>query len=929
MDNLDRQSLDSPISPGSPSGVEPTPSSSLIGNSTSENESGEGGSVGPGGSGSSTEECYRAHFKLGFLQPFIRSPQERGWLAPNNKPQAVEFLPRGQSFQDGRDQYSQRCAAKERLDGKVRSFRCLSDCSHPHQGQEVPKVSMEEQVLPVQKPSLWPCNCATNLYQVDETHNNRDAQYGCEIDCLFRRYLDFSPVTRGSKDTHENDGAKAGIIRLQTQRREVRMGTLSAYRVSRVPSEFPFHEDLSPGKQGEEDPGGVQSSPEEEMGDIEAVGTADRYNDSFHSGRYSGSSPLPGSSEVAQQVIDWQQLRSRGKVGQGLATRSTVVDRPTAVSQWQTSCNPSGRCCNYLGCIKDRMGSNIPRYVCRRSMEQGREKSSHQLAGAKGRFPSLEDLCLKGVKHPCAAPNRQHHSNLLHQPQRRHSFQEIVRLGHRDLDVVHTKEYYPLRRAYSWSGQCGSRSGIQETDGFSRVDVEQNNFQQNPQEVGSSRSGPVCGQTQPSAAEVLQLRTGSRSRGSGCPGSVMEGHSNLCISSIQPSWEMPEENQTGENPIGSANSPCLARPVLVSDNVGEHSGSSDITPTLPSNLGESGRRSTSSSEEQQSEISRLEGVRRSMQNEGISEEAFKIMCSSWRVSTEKSYSSAWRKWLGWCHERKLDPFPTSVKSVVDFLSFQFQQGRQYSTINSYRSALSATIPPIDGQPVGQHPLVCKLLQGMFNKRPPMPRYQTTWDVGLVIQCLKSLSPTEDQPLQVLSKKLVTLLALANASRASDIHALDLQFHKFSGEGVLFHIPSLTKTRRSGPPKTTFIAKFEEDPSICPVRTLQIYIEKTKDLRKAEESGRLPLLISFKKPHKAVSSATISRWMKQLLSEAGVPTEMFKAHSVRAASSSAAKNKGVSMADIMHAAGWNRSSTFEKFYYKPIDGSAFTKAVLQE
>ena len=162
----------------------------------------------------------------------------------------------------------------------------------------------------------------------------------------------------------------------------------------------------------------------------------------------------------------------------------------------------------------------------------------------------------------------------------------------------------------------------------------------------------------------------------------------------------------------------------------------------------------------------------------------------------------------------------------------------------------------------------------------------------MIQCLRSLSPTEDQSLQVLSKKLVTLLALANASRASDIHALDLQFHKFSGEGVLFHIPSLTKTRRSGPPKTTFIAKFEEDPSICPVRTLQIYIEKTKNLSKSEDSGRLPLLISFKKPHKAVSSATISRWIKQLLAEEGVPTDVFKAHSVRAASSSAAKQRSL-------------------------------------
>ena len=69
--------------------------------------------------------------------------------------------------------------------------------------------------------------------------------------------------------------------------------------------------------------------------------------------------------------------------------------------------------------------------------------------------------------------------------------------------------------------------------------------------------------------------------------------------------------------------------------------------------------------------------------------------------------------MGWCLERKLDPFPTSITTVVEFLTYQFQQGFQYSTINTYRSALSATITPIEGEQVGQHPLVCKLLQGMF------------------------------------------------------------------------------------------------------------------------------------------------------------------------------------------------------------------------
>ncbi|XP_019854593.1 PREDICTED: uncharacterized protein LOC109583611 [Amphimedon queenslandica] len=64
-------------------------------------------------------------------------------------------------------------------------------------------------------------------------------------------------------------------------------------------------------------------------------------------------------------------------------------------------------------------------------------------------------------------------------------------------------------------------------------------------------------------------------------------------------------------------------------------------------------------------------------------------------------------------------------------------------------------------------------------------------------------------------------------------------------------------------------------------------------------------------------STIGRWIKSLLTDAGVNTSIFGAHSTRAASSSAAKKVGVPLIDIMKAAGWSRSSTFERFYYKPI------------
>ena len=80
----------------------------------------------------------------------------------------------------------------------------------------------------------------------------------------------------------------------------------------------------------------------------------------------------------------------------------------------------------------------------------------------------------------------------------------------------------------------------------------------------------------------------------------------------------------------------------------------------------------------------------------------------------------------------------------------------------------------------------------------------------------------------------------------------------------------------------------------------------------------------------VTSATIARWLKQVLREAGVSDE-FSAHSTRATAVSIAFDKGVSVSDIMKTADWSSESVFKKFYYKPslssVNSNRFAHAVL--
>ena len=50
---------------------------------------------------------------------------------------------------------------------------------------------------------------------------------------------------------------------------------------------------------------------------------------------------------------------------------------------------------------------------------------------------------------------------------------------------------------------------------------------------------------------------------------------------------------------------------------------------------------------------------------------------------------------------------------MHFLTDQFDTGLQYRTVNTIRSAISMTHPEIEGTAVGSHPLVSRLLKGMF------------------------------------------------------------------------------------------------------------------------------------------------------------------------------------------------------------------------
>ena len=231
--------------------------------------------------------------------------------------------------------------------------------------------------------------------------------------------------------------------------------------------------------------------------------------------------------------------------------------------------------------------------------------------------------------------------------------------------------------------------------------------------------------------------------------------------------------------------------------------------------------------------------------------------------------------------------------------------------------------------MGQHPLVSRLLRGVYNIHPPQPRYSTTWDFDVVIKYLQSLGENDTLLLKTLTQKLALLMALVGANRVSELQALDLRYWTYRPEGVCFQLLTLSKKRKAGaPPKQFTFGAFPNDSRLCVMSCLRQYEAVTLEHRESDPRNPQLLFLSYIKPHKPVTSQCIANWLKEILGKAGIDTSVFKAHSVRGASSTAASVKGVLIEDILRTADWSTNSTFRRFYYCPVQTNNYAQTLLQ-
>ncbi|KAJ8310227.1 hypothetical protein KUTeg_012092, partial [Tegillarca granosa] len=296
----------------------------------------------------------------------------------------------------------------------------------------------------------------------------------------------------------------------------------------------------------------------------------------------------------------------------------------------------------------------------------------------------------------------------------------------------------------------------------------------------------------------------------------------------------------------------------------------------------------------------------------------------------------------WCDQQNVLPDSATVEQMADFFIYLHEKRNLKAvTISGYRSAIATLHKGWNGSSVSLNKDLTNLIKGIFNSNPNIRSLLPNWDLPSVLLALCDFpfEPIYTCELKILTWKTVFLLAVATASRVSELHALSvisdsLRFEK-RGVRLLPNLKFLAKSQRLGKVwNPLFIPKFdryatdERDLLLCPCRSLKEYVKRTKSIRGQIEN----LFLTYQKGFcKAAAKTTLSRWIVSLIRYVydklpDLNLGEVRAHDTSRLATSWALFNGASVQSILQAAHWLTETTFTSFYLKDVGvEDSFAKA----
>ena len=457
-------------------------------------------------------------------------------------------------------------------------------------------------------------------------------------------------------------------------------------------------------------------------------------------------------------------------------------------------------------------------------------------------------------------------------------------------------------------------------------------------QVAPTTSGLVCDQVQSQTAPFCVTGSGSDSLRGRRPELILGTSERICIPSSLPAPSGNFEDNGSGLSQDDSDCPRLAKHALVLG-PGGPIRSDPLQPSSDKGPSDSAFQRASSPEPSESQSSCLAPRSSAIRKHGFSEEVATRIEAPQRGSTRAVYKSKWTIFVKWCKSNKVDFRSPSVNHIADFLLYLFKERNlQPSTIDGYRTAITDMVGN-DNLNISSDENLTRLLDSFHRDKPKGRRGVPSWNLSLVLHQLTKapFEPLRKALLKHLTFKTGFLLALGSGKRRSEIHAWlakNIRHQEDWSKVSLYPSPSfLSKNQlaRDGPASVapviipalapTLDKSLSGDRSLCPVRALRYYLDRTKDSRQGKEL----VFVSFKKGfQKDIVPATISSWVKQtvllcyqLSDQKAQDLHQVRAHHVRAFAASRAFQGGISLDQILSACHWRAHNTFTQFYLKDL------------
>ena len=307
-----------------------------------------------------------------------------------------------------------------------------------------------------------------------------------------------------------------------------------------------------------------------------------------------------------------------------------------------------------------------------------------------------------------------------------------------------------------------------------------------------------------------------------------------------------------------------------------------------------------------------------------------------RGSTIALYQSKWSVYQDWCGKNRVHPVFPTIPQLTNFFYHLFSDKKfAVTSIKGYKAAIATTLKATGSWNDRWEDDCIALFKSMLLQRPRSLQVTPKWDLSIVLHSLMKhpYEPMAHCDLKRLTLKTVFLLAVATAQRRSELHALSLKKVLFSEAGAsLGTMPNfMAKNQRQSttsppvviPSLSRTVSGDLPDRTLCPVRALKFYIDRTKS--PSFRQGRERLFVSYKEGHTGdIAAATISRWIVETIRTSYCLVRdssdlrrlhSITAHEVRALATSWSQYRGVALAEVLAAGRWKHASTFSSFYLR--------------